>query len=186
MIDDIKDAPFFSIVLDTTPDITRTDQLSFVFRYVKIIYNEDKKPVDLQVRESFIEFQSVSDHTARGLEEMVKSFLEKNKIDFNKCRGQVYNGASVMSGAYNGLQARLQKMEKNAKYVHCAAHKLNLVLNDAVKGVKGANDFFTTLGELHNFFSVSFKRWQELHKKLAKVQLSKNYVVPDEPLEKMH
>ena len=84
--------------------------------------------MDLQVRESFIEFQTVSDHTARGLEVMVKIFLEKIKIDFSKCRGQAYGGASVISCAYNGLQARLQKIEKNAKYVHCAAHKLNLVL----------------------------------------------------------
>ena len=77
LLDDIKDAPFFSILLDTTPDISKTDQLSFVFRYVKVIYDSDQKPVDLKVKESFIEFQPVSDHTAGGLESMVTSFLKK-------------------------------------------------------------------------------------------------------------
>ena len=167
LLDDIKEAPFFSIVLDTTPDITHTDQLSFVFRYVKIIYDNDKKTVDLQVKESFIEFHPVDDHTAGGLEAIVKGFIEKNNIDFSKCRGQAYDGASVMSGAYTGLQARLQKMEKNAKYVHCAAHRLNLVLNDAVNGVEGASNFFKIIGELHNFFSASVKRWKELHGKIG-------------------
>ena len=191
LLDDIKDAPFFSIVLDTTPDITRVDQLSFVFRYIKIVYDSDKKPVDLQVKESFIEFQPVDDHTAGGLEAMVISFLENNGIDFSKCRGQAYDGASVMSGAYTGLQARLQKLEKNAKYVHCAAHNLNLVLNDAVNGVKGASDFFKDLGELHNFFSASVKRWNELKSK-GRITAAVKRLCPtrwssrDDALESLH
>ena len=163
ILDEVRDAPFFSIVLDTTPDITRIDQLSIVFRYVKIIYDNNQKPVDIQVKESFIEFNPIYDHTAGGLEDVIKSFLEKNKINFSKCRGQAYDGTAVMSGPYTGLQARLQKLQKHAKYVHCAAHNLNLVINDAVKGVSEATDFFDTLGDLYKFFSASVKRWKELH-----------------------
>lgn len=36
----ISNAPFYSIIMDTMQDITKKDQLSQVFRYVKIISNE--------------------------------------------------------------------------------------------------------------------------------------------------
>lgn len=36
---------------------------------------------------------------------------------------------------YNGLKAQVEELEKKAKYIHCAAHNLTLVLNDAVEGV---------------------------------------------------
>lgn len=62
---------------------------------------------------------------------MMKSFEVINIQIINKCRGQGYDGASVMSGVYNGLQKRICERELNAVYdvyVHCAAHNLNLVL----------------------------------------------------------
>lgn len=34
IINEIKTAPFFSIILDTTQDISKVDQLSVIFRYV--------------------------------------------------------------------------------------------------------------------------------------------------------
>ncbi|KAF3834434.1 hypothetical protein F7725_025638 [Dissostichus mawsoni] len=41
-----------------------------------------------------------------------------------------YDGASVMSGKHSGVQARIKEVEKQAFYVHCNAHSLNLVLVD--------------------------------------------------------
>jgi hypothetical protein len=163
LLDEIRNAPFFSIILDTTPDITKIDQLSIVFRYVTFIFDSNQKVLDLQVNESFIEFYPVRDHTALGLKDIVTHFLEKHKIDFKKCRGQAYDGARIMSGAYNGLKAKLLELEKNAKYVHCAAHNLNLVVNDAVKGIPEVVTFFNTLDCLHKFFNASVKRWGSLH-----------------------
>lgn len=43
----IKDAPFFSIIMDTTQDITKVDQLSQVFRYVHIEKDDTGKPIDI-------------------------------------------------------------------------------------------------------------------------------------------
>lgn len=34
IIEEVKTATYFSISIDSTPDITHTDQLSFVIRYV--------------------------------------------------------------------------------------------------------------------------------------------------------
>jgi len=61
---------------------------------------------------------------------------------------QCYNGASVMSGEVSGLQARFREIHKNAVvavYVHCHAHRLNLVIVDAARHVQSANDFFQWL-----------------------------------------
>lgn len=34
IVNDIKSAKYFSVIVDSTPDISHTDQLSFVLRYV--------------------------------------------------------------------------------------------------------------------------------------------------------
>lgn len=120
ILNDVTEASFYSIILDTTPDITRVDKLSVVFRYVKILIDESGKPTDLKVNESFMGFVSVRNHTASGLKDFILDFFQKNNINLGKCRGQAYDGARVMSGAYNGLQAQIEKLEENAKYIHCA------------------------------------------------------------------
>jgi len=37
-------------------------------------------------------------------------------------------------------------------YVHCAAHNLNLVINDAVGSVSETIKFFTILQDIYKFF----------------------------------
>ena len=43
-------------------------------------------------------------------------------------RRQFYDGTFNISGRFNGLQAKIQEVNKSALYVHCYAHSLNLVL----------------------------------------------------------
>ena len=64
-----------------------------------------------------------------------------------------------MSGAYSGVQARIARHEPNAIYVHCAAHNLNLVLNDACSGIPEIKCFYDIVQKLFVFFSVSNVRW---------------------------
>lgn len=40
----------------------------------------------------------------------VCSSLEGNIIAIEKCRGQGYDGAAVMSGQYSGLQSRIKQV----------------------------------------------------------------------------
>ena len=102
--------------------------------------------MSLYIKETFIGSHPLTNHTGNGFKNVVTQFLEENNIDFTKCRGQAYDGCSVMSGQYNGLQAKLFLREnKYAKYMHCASHSLNLVLNDAVHGVLEAKEFFDTV-----------------------------------------
>lgn len=49
---------------------------------------------------------------------------------------QLFDGASVMSGRFNGVQAKVKEMYPHAIYTHCMAHRVNLVVLDMCKLVK--------------------------------------------------
>uniref|UniRef100_A0A3B3RTZ4 HAT C-terminal dimerisation domain-containing protein n=1 Tax=Paramormyrops kingsleyae TaxID=1676925 RepID=A0A3B3RTZ4_9TELE len=148
---DINEGPFFSIIMDTTQDLSKHDQLSQVYRYVTIVRNAMDKAVDIKVMESFL-----------GFMETMNTSHYANSLDISKCRGQGYDGAANMSGIYLGVQARIWEKEPLATYVHCAAHNLNLVLNDAVKNISEMERFYETIEHIYTFFGNSIKRWTML------------------------
>ena len=55
---------------------------------------------------------------------------------------QCFDGASVMSRCNAGVQKLVKEKCPQAVYIHCCAHRLNLVLVDVAKHVRAASDFF--------------------------------------------
>ena len=85
-----------------------------------------------------------------------------NKLDFTKCRGQLYNTAN-MSGRYSGMQLKLLDANQFAIYASCAAHSLNLVGRSAIMDCcQIAVDFYFTVKLLCTLFLVSASRWRIL------------------------
>ena len=82
--------------------------------------------------------------------------------------GQGYDGASVMSGACNGVQKLVRDAAPLAAYVHCYAHRLNLVLVDSCKSILAATEFFALLERLYVFTSGSLmhQMWVDAQKEL--------------------
>jgi hypothetical protein len=156
LLDDIRSAPFYTVIADGTQDITKNDQFSCVIRYV--LTDSDKCTVE--VKESFLGFFHVVDQSAKGIEELLKSVL--SDIDISKCRGQGYDGASVMSGKLSGVHKRFQDCVPNAVYVHCNAHNLNLVLCDAAEESIRVKNFFAIIQEVYNYLGGSAPRWAML------------------------
>ncbi|XP_025190334.1 zinc finger MYM-type protein 1-like [Melanaphis sacchari] len=76
-----------------------------------------------------------------------------------------------MSGVYSGLQARIKHTQPLALYVHCAAHNLNLVINDSVKNITEIQNFYEKLECLYSYFANSIKRWAHL-KSVSSVSIS--------------
>lgn len=159
---DINEAPFFSIIMDSTQDLSKRDQLSQVYRYVAIVRNAMDKAVDVKIMESFLGFVETVDTSASELAVNVLDSITRNGLDLSKCRGQGYDGAANMSGIYSGVQSRIRESEPLATYVHCAAHNLNLVLNDAVKNIPEIARFYDTIEQIYTFFGNSIKRWNML------------------------
>lgn len=142
IVGELKAAKYFSISIDSTPDLSHVDQLTFFVRYVK-----DGVPV-----ERFLQFFPIKEHKAEYLTETVLKFLENYDIPIKNCRGQSYDNASNMAGKYSSLQARIKERCKFAIFVPCAAHSLNLVGIHAAGCVLEVTSFFQLVQKLYNFF----------------------------------
>lgn len=97
---------------------------------------------DKQINEVFWGFDVTEVASAAELENKIVGFKEKNWIDLWNCRGQGYDGVAHMTAVYSGVQARIAEKEPLAHYVNCAAHNLNLVLNDSIKNVPRVKQFW--------------------------------------------
>lgn len=64
-----------------------------------------------------------------------------------------------MAGKIKGVQARLQEINKDAKFCPCTAHSLNLVGTHAARVSVRMVTFFGTVQNIFNFFSSSTARW---------------------------
>lgn len=163
ILDEIKKeyegADYMALMLDETTDISNKSQLSIMFRYVT------KSGF---VVERFIEFIDISvGRSAQDLFNFIVPFLEKEKV-LSKLVCQSYDGAAVMSGNINGLQSKVQTVIPNAHFIHCFAHKLNLVLSQTISKKKECASFFKSLQSFNNFFSHSTKRAAEFQKIIDK------------------
>ncbi len=152
IVSDIKLCKYYSIILDCTPDISHTDQLSVVIRTVSV----ENKP---QVREHFMGFLEAEASTGEELYTLVLKRLEDLSIAFEDCRGQSYDNGANMKGKRKGVQARLLAINPRALYVPCAAHALNLVVADAARSSKDATSYFGYLQKIFTLFSSSTNRW---------------------------
>jgi len=154
----IKEAAYFSILLDSTPDVSRTDQMAFVVRYVKV------EESDAQIKESFLNFFPLRGKTAEEITNSILNELHENGLDMMMCRGQAYDNASTISGIYSGVQRRIKEINSKAIYVPCGNHSLNLAGVHAVGSSKLSDKFFTVVERVYSFFSVSTHRWNALLK----------------------
>lgn len=151
IVHEIQEAKYFSISVDSTPDVSHIDQLTIVMRYVRVS--------DGEVVERFLTFIAISSHTGAALATTVLNFLNQCGINIKNCRGQSYDNAANMAGCYNGLQAHIMKVNPRAHYIPCAAHSLNLVGVCAAESCIGATSFFGLVNTLYTFFSLSTYRW---------------------------
>ncbi|CAN1310628.1 Zinc finger MYM-type protein 1 [Linum perenne] len=83
-------------------------------------------------------------------------------LQIDKMRGQGYDGASNMSGKFNGLRALFLRDCPYAYFVHCFAHKLQLTLVASAKACDPVWDFFSLLDCIINIVKSSPKRIMEL------------------------
>lgn len=146
---EIKESPFFSVQVDDSTDLVQKSQCSIIVRYV----NSSGRLV-----ERFLGFYDVSsDRTADALFNLVTACLEKFNFK-SKLIGQCFDGASVMSGHLNGLQAKIKEAAPQAVFIHCLAHRLSLVLQQSCNNIPKVRIFFASVSGLPSFFHHSSKR----------------------------
>ncbi|XP_050548616.1 zinc finger MYM-type protein 1-like [Daktulosphaira vitifoliae] len=160
IIDELEKCLYFSIIVDETQDITKVEQLSVILRYY----------LDGIVYERFMGFKAAQSLTASSLFQYIKEILSTSNVDILKCVAQTYDGASVMSGKNNGVQALFRQEVPNAIYVHCYNHRLNLVISDVCKNIPSVKMFFDIVENLYVFVSGS-----ATHAKFIEIQTTMKY-----------
>lgn len=153
IVAEIKEAKYYSVSIDSTPDVAHMDQLSMIIRYA----NECGNPI-----ERFLSFIVIEKHDGQYLYETMMTYLANQGIEPLDCRGQTYDNASNMSGIYGGVQALFREKNEHADWVPCAGHTLNLIGSSAVESCAEATRFFDIVQKLYTFLSGSPHRWSKL------------------------
>ncbi len=141
----IKDAGMFSTLIDESKDAAKREELALAVRY-----SAEK------VVERFVELQKLDQFDAHTLKEHIKEVIG---CIIDASEGSVVvslgaDGASVMSGEFAGVAELLRSEQFNwLIYVHCTAHRLNLLVNDLIKGSNLALDMMSTVNSLYTFFN---------------------------------
>ncbi|XP_033228865.1 uncharacterized protein LOC117180475 [Belonocnema kinseyi] len=102
--------------VDSTPDVSHVDQLTFVIRYV----TDDGTLV-----ECFLLFVKNSRYKRYELADAVVSTLEAFGLKVIDCSGQSYDNATNCSSMYKGLQTRNREINGLAIYAPCGTYALN-------------------------------------------------------------
>ncbi|CAN1779060.1 Zinc finger MYM-type protein 1 [Linum perenne] len=142
-----------SILVDEAQDESGREQMALILRFVNSAGI---------LTERFFAIKGVSETSSETLKQVICDLLSQYNLQVDKLRGQGYDGASNMSGQFNGLKALFLKDCPYAYFVHCFAHRLQLTLVSSAKDCDPIWDFYSILDKVINIVKSSPKRNTEL------------------------
>jgi hypothetical protein len=126
-----------------------------------------------EVIERFLCIKHVTETTAEALKKALCEVLGKHGLLIANLRGQGYDGASNMRGEFNGVQKLVRDENPYAFYMHCFAHRLQLVVVAVSRCCSSFEDFFEYVSLIVNSTSESCKRKDLLLDKQRRILLAK-------------
>ena len=151
---EVKKAKYYSVTVNSTPDVTKVDQLTFIIRYLQD---------DGTIVKRFLKFvESKGQNDAESITYHILRTPTEYEINLNKCREQSYDNASNLSEKYTGVQARLKALNPLIHCIPCSAHSLNLIGLCAGESCINAVLVIGFLQNFYKFFFASKKRWAKM------------------------
>ena len=145
----IRAATYYSIIADEVTDQTRQHQLGISLRWV------DEQ---FLVHEDFFALCHLGKGDAETITTMIKDFMCRCSLTITNCRGQCYDGASVMAGNVSGVSTRIAEEEPRALFIHCLAHSLNLALQESARKWPTYRDMLDYVRDIISLIRASPKR----------------------------
>lgn len=99
----------FSIMADECVDMSNHEQPAICFRSVDL---------DIEVHEEFLGVYQIPDITAATIVQVLKDCFVRMNLQWNRCRGQCYDGASNMTGCRCGVGTQILATEPKALDTH--------------------------------------------------------------------
>ena len=138
-----KAAEMFSVLADTTPDVTHIDRISCAVRFVAC---------DGYPRKWLIEVKEIKDKKGVGHAKAILQMVEKKGLDSELIAFQSYDFAAMMSGVYKGAQAMLSKVVgREIPYIPYQGHRSKAVVEHSTNASPLVTSFFTHLESLYVF-----------------------------------
>lgn len=159
LVTELYEAKYFTVLADETTDISYTEQLSLVLRFVD---------AQQHIREEFMEFVEAPSTTGQAIAQLILQRIALLGLDSNLIRGQGYDGAGNMAGIQRGAAALIQQQYPLALYSHCSSHILNLCIVKACT-VQTVRNALGAISAIASFFNQSAKRQEFLEQQIAKV-----------------
>ena len=159
----LKEAKYYSIIVDATPDSAHMEQTTFILRYVSL----PQDGTSYEIHETFLKFVDCNKKTGSDIAELILRTLSSHNISIKFCHGQGYDNGANMAGKYKGAQACIQKYNNLAVFSPCACHSLNLCGTHAAECCEEVQTFFGTIQKFYNIFSSSPARWEILQKNIG-------------------
>ena len=103
IIHEVRNAKYYSIIIDSTPDVSHIEQLSFVLRYTYFDHHYRK----VEIIERFIGYVELGSTTGESIAHKIIENISKLGLDILDCRGQGYDNGANMAGFVKGVQNRI-------------------------------------------------------------------------------
>lgn len=162
IVEEVSTSDTFSVLADTTPDVSLKDQLSVCLRYV------DQRGLP---NERLLDVVEVTDKTGYSLAKSIYDTLIKHKLKTGNVAFQSYDCASSMSGVNKGAQRCFSELVGHTvPYIPCQAHRLNTFLEHCCKASHIIGNFIDILESIYVFFSASTKRSSNLMERMEKIE----------------